>query len=209
MRYGTPELLFNKHGMHAVLQGQEQSALAAPASMNDEIILNTPVDDLVEQLAERFNLNVPVLDRQGAEAEHSEEPVEVFDAYFSPGHRGGPDRRNTVQGSILELSVPFTGDTEFFHIQPTTFDSAPPRAQIDKNHLVLRHTARELNDEQANTALNGVLDNIEKYLAWQRATTEPFSERIKQRLREAIEARKAKVLRDRNSVASLGFKLEL
>jgi hypothetical protein len=208
MRYGTPELLFNKHGMHAVLQGQEQSALAAPASMNDEIILNTPVDDLVEQLAERFNLNVPVLDRQGAEAEHSEGPVEVFDAYFSPGHRGGPDRRNTVQGSILELSVPFTGDTEFFHIQPTTFDSAPPRAQIDKNHLVLRHTARELNAEQANTALNGVLDNIEKYLAWQRATTEPFSERIKQRLREAIEARKAKVLRDRNSVASLGFKLK-
>jgi hypothetical protein len=43
MRYGTPELLFNKHGMHAVLQGQEQSVLAAPASMNVEIILNTPV----------------------------------------------------------------------------------------------------------------------------------------------------------------------
>jgi hypothetical protein len=208
MRNGTPELLFNKHGMHGVLHGQEQSALAAPASMNDDLILNTPTDDLVEQLAERFRLDVPVLDRGGAEADHSEGPVEVYDSYFSRDYGGGREGPNTVQGSIVELRVPFTGDTEFFHIQPTTYDSAPPRAQIDKNHLVLRHTARELNPEQANTALNHVLDSIEKYLAWQRSATEPFNERIKQRLREAIEARKAKVLRDRNSVASLGFKLK-
>jgi len=53
-----------------------------------------------------------------------------------------------------------------------------------------------------------VLDVIERYLTWQRATAEPFNERIKGCLREAIEARKAKVLKDRNSVANLGFKLK-
>jgi hypothetical protein len=208
MRYGAPELLFNKHGMHEVLHSQEQSALAAPGAMNDDSILNTPTDDLVDQLAERFSLNVPVLHRDTAEAEHSEGPVEVFDSYFSRDYSGGREGRKTVQGSIVELSVPFTGDKEFFHIQPTTYDTAPPRAQIDKNHLVLRHSARELNAEQANAALNGVLDSIERYLVWQRSATESFNQRIKQRLREAIEARKAKVLRDRNSVASLGFKLK-
>ena len=71
-----------------------------------------------------------------------------------------------------------------------------------------RHSSRELKPEEVNKALNGVLDTIERYLTWQRTTAEPFNERIKLRLREAIEARKAKVLKDRNSVANLGFKLK-
>jgi hypothetical protein len=65
-----------------------------------------------------------------------------------------------------------------------------------------------LKPEEANKALNGVMDVIERYLTWQRAAAEPFNERIKVRLREAIEARKVKVLKDRNSVANLGFKLK-
>ncbi|MEY9109330.1 hypothetical protein ABH999_005526 [Bradyrhizobium yuanmingense] len=56
--------------------------------------------------------------------------------------------------------------------------------------------------------MNSVLDDIERYLSWQRSSAGPFNERLKLRLREAIEARKAKVLRDRNSVANLGFKLK-
>jgi hypothetical protein len=72
MRYGQPELLFNKIGMHDVMYRQEQSATAAPAGINDNVLLNTPTEDLVEELAERYRLNVPVLDRANAEAEHSE-----------------------------------------------------------------------------------------------------------------------------------------
>jgi hypothetical protein len=206
MRYGQPELLFNKTGMHDVMYRQEQNATAAPGGINDDVLLNTPTEDLVEELAERYRLNVPILDRANAEAEHSEGPVKVYD-YFSRDY-GGRDGRRTVQGSIVELTVPYTGDRGLFDVQPTTFDSGPPRAQIDGNHVVVRHSDRELKPEEANKALNGVLDVIERYLTWQRATAEPFNERIKVRLREAIEARKAKVLKDRNSVANLGFKLK-
>ena len=206
MRYGQPELLFNKVGMHDLMYRQEQSATAAPAGINDDVLLNTPTEDLVEELAEKYRLNVPVLDRSNAEAEHSEGPVEVYD-YFSRDY-GGSDGRRTVQASIVELTVPYTGDRGLFDVQPTTFDSGPPRAQIDGNHVAVRHSDRELKPEEANKALNGVLDDIERYLTWQRATAEPFNERIKVRLREAVEARKVKVLKDRNSVANLGFKLK-
>jgi hypothetical protein len=208
MRHGGPDLLFHKYDMHSVMHNQEQQAMAAPGVMNDDVILNTPTDDIVETLAGRFRMDVPVLDRENAEAEHSEGPVEVFDSYFSRDYGGGGEGRRTIQGSIVELSVPYTGDKEFFFVQPTTYDTAPPHAQIDKNHVVLRHSSRELNAEQANKALNGVLDSIQKYLDWLRGTADPFNARVKQRLREAVEARKAKVLRDRNSVGNLGFKLK-
>lgn len=178
----------------------------APAGVDDNVLLNTPTEDIVEELAERFRLNVPVLDRGNAEADYSEGPVEVYDA-FSHDY-GGTNGRRTVQGSIVELTVPFAGDAEFFHIQPTTFDSAPPRAEIDGDHVILKYTARDLKSDEANKALNGVLDDIDRYLTWQRTTADPFNEQIKVRLRGAIDVRKAKVLKDRNSVANLGFKLK-
>lgn len=83
---------------------QEQSATAAPAGINDNVLLNTPTEDQVEELAERYRLNVPVLDRANAEAEHSEGPVTVYD-YFSRDY-GGRGGRRTVPDSIIELTVP-------------------------------------------------------------------------------------------------------
>jgi hypothetical protein len=195
MRYGSPELLFNKYDMFAVLQNQEAQATASPASMGDDTILNTPTDDLIENLFERYRLNVPTLDRANAEADHSEGLVEVYDSYFSRDYGGGRDGRHTVKGSIVELTVPFSGDKELFFTRPTTFDSNPPRAQIDGNNVVVRYSSRELNAQQANTALNEVLDRIEKYLGWLRSSAEPFNAGLEQKLRQAIEARKAKVYR--------------
>jgi len=181
MRYGQPELLFNKTGMHDVVYRQEQSATAAPGGINENALLNAPTEDLVEELAERYRLNVPVLDRANAEAEHSEGPVEVYD-FFSRDYDGG---RRMVQGSIVELAVP-TRETEgslTSSRRPST--AVRPAHKLDGNHVVVRHSDRELKPEEANKALNGVLDVIERYLTWQRATAEPFNERIKVRLREA------------------------
>jgi hypothetical protein len=206
MRYGGPELLFYKHGMHEVMEAHRQRAAAAPAGIQDNVLLNTPTDDLVERIVAEWSLHVPVLDRDNAEAESSEGPIEVFD-HFRRDYGGGRGTA-TVQGTIVELAVPFTGDKDFFFIQPTTFDSAPPRALIDKDHVVIRHSSRELNAEQARTGLNSVLDDIERYLGWQRGAAEPFNASLASMVRQAVEARKAKVFKDRNSVADLGFKLK-
>ena len=135
---------------------QEQSATAAAGGINDNVLLSTPTEDLVEELAERYRLNVPILDRANAEAEHSEGPVEVYD-YFSRDYGRSDDGRRTAQGSIVELTVPYTGDRGLFDVQPTTFDSGPPRAQIDGNYVIVRHSDRELKPGEANKALNGCL----------------------------------------------------
>jgi hypothetical protein len=56
--------------------------------------------------------------------------------------------------------------------------------------------------------LNGVIDDIERYLGWLRGSAEPFNNSLPGLARQAVEARKAKVLKDRNSVADLGFQLK-
>src|ERR1700704_6258831 len=41
-------------------------------------------------------------------------------------------------GTLLTLVVPFTGDAGMFWVRPNTFDSAPPRGNLNGNTMVLR-----------------------------------------------------------------------
>jgi hypothetical protein len=52
------------------------------------------------------------------------------------------------------------------------------------------------------------LDHIEQYLGWLRSSAESLNASLPAIARNAVEARKAKVLKDRNSVANLGFKIK-
>jgi hypothetical protein len=203
MRYGSSEILFNRVSIFDVLRNHEDMATKAPSTINDNRLLNTPTDDLVNEIVGKCALNVPVLDREGSWIDSSEGPVAVRD-YWSRNVEPG----FTVQGTILELSVPFTGDSEFFQIQPSTHNFNAPRAQVTKNAVLISYSAAELNAEQAKAELNRSIDAIEQHLVWLRQSTEPFNQKINMIARAAVEARKAKVLQDRNSVAALGFNLK-
>jgi hypothetical protein len=197
------DYLFSGTNMHDIVQTQERAAGDAPSRMNDDRLLNTPTDDLVEEIVRQFGLNIPVLDREDAWMDSSEGQVAVRD-YWARGVQPG----YTVQGTIIQLSVPFSGEASFFSIQPTTFNSAPPRGQVSRGAVVIGYSAVDLNAQQAKAALNAAMDEIERHLAWQRQSADPFNERLKTIARTAVEARKVKVLRDRDSVASIGFKLK-
>jgi len=204
MHNDSSTILFHKYEMHSLMHSQEAMAMTAPNSIVDDTLLNSSTDDLVTQLVEQYRFDIPVIDRNSAEAEHSDGPVEVYDV-FGFGGRPGP---RTVQGSILTLTVPYSGDRHFFDVQPTTYDLDPPRAVVGEHALVVQHMSRELQAAQATAALNSVLDKVEKYLSWLRASATQFNENLPNRIRQAVEARKAKVLRDRDSVANIGFKLK-
>jgi hypothetical protein len=55
---------------------------------------------------------------------------------------------------------------------------------------------------------NSVLDNFERYFNWQRTSADQFLTELTQRARHTVEARKARLLADRNMVASLPFRIK-
>jgi hypothetical protein len=67
-------LYFNRTNMFTVLQTQRDSADKAINGFNPDALLNTPTDDLVNQIVDTYKLDVPVLLRDQA---HMEEPREV------------------------------------------------------------------------------------------------------------------------------------
>jgi hypothetical protein len=202
MRSGPSDILFNRASIFDVLRNHEEMGTRAPSTIDDNRLLNTPTDDLVDEIVRKCALDVPVLDREGSWIDSAEGPVAVRD-YWSRGVEPG----YTVQGTILQLTVPFTGDSDFFDIQPSTHNFNAPRARVSNNFVIIGYSATELNAEQAKAELNRSIDAIEQHLVWLRQSTEPLNQKLNAIARTAVEVRKAKVLKDRSSVAALGFKL--
>jgi hypothetical protein len=163
--------------------------------------LNTPTEDLVEQIAPRFRFDIPILDRQNAEVDQREGAITVYDQF----ERG---RSFSIVGTIIELTVPFSGDPDFFSIKPSRFTMAPPRAALNNRQIVIRQEGRDLAAERVKAEFNRTLDEIEKYLEWHRHDAEPFNNSLSKLVSDAVEARKAKLLKDQSLVAGLGFNLK-
>lgn len=205
MSYGDPEMLFQKIDLHNVMEAHRQHSLAEVQQIPRNALLNTPTADTVDTICNKYRLDVPTLHRDEAEADQREGQVRIVD-YF--GDRGRGDGTMMVTGTIIELTVPFTGDKDFFFIRPTTFNSAPPYAAVEQGQLVVRVSGRTLDAAQVKTGLNKTLDEIEQYLNWQRTTANEFNRSLAQPITNAVEQRKQKLLNDQNLVAGLGFNLK-
>jgi hypothetical protein len=74
--------------------------------------------------------------------------------------------------------------------------------------MVLKMRGTNLSSQAVEKYFNSVLDDFERYLNWQRPNADNFVSELKERARLTIENRKARLLADRNMVASLPFKIK-
>jgi hypothetical protein len=175
---------------------QLRNATGEIQQIDPDRLLNTPVDDMVAYIAAKYRIEVPILHRDQAQVD---EPQETFIEVNDYG------RQIRVPATLVTLTVPFDGEKDMFFVRPSTFDSGPPRAAFTGNSLVLRLTVRNSEQDRVKDTLNGVLNDIERYLGWQRSTIEGFNNNLPAQARQSIEARRERLLRDRNLVSGLGF----
>jgi hypothetical protein len=93
-------------------------------------------------------------------------------------------------------------------VRPSSYDLNPPRAAVEGNSIVLRLSVRNSEQARVKDTLNGVLDDIERYLGWQRSTIDGFNNNLTIQARQSIEARRERLLDDRNLVSNLGFPIK-
>lgn len=194
-------LLFYEGSFSAVIEAQQKSIIKDVEGLNGDRVLSTPVPDLVSYYSQRFTIDVPILQMDKAEVEQSEANVLLTDTFRYNLPRGPVE----VPGISYALRVPFTGDEILFRVRPNTSDLAPPRAEVVRGGIVIRLAGRELTAGQVNDHFDGVLADIERYLGWQRESADPFNADLPNFVRGYIEQRRAKLLRDKQTLAGLNF----
>lgn len=205
-RDGTrEELLFHEGDWFSVSEAQKQRVNSDIASKNGDQLLNTSTEDMAKYYAEEFSIAIPQLDYDGITVGQREAQIDVshdFSRYFSD--RSGP---HYIAGTAVDVEIPFSGDAEVFRIRPTTFTMNPPRGRVSKGVLHFTIQGTDLTAQNVQDEIRSRLDSVEEYLGWLRQTATPFNDTLYDQAKLQIEARKQKLLSDRNLVAGLGFKM--
>lgn len=194
--------LFTEGDIFAVVEHRKKQVETEIAAMDRNRILNSSIEDLSSYIEEKLRLETPVLDEAAAVADQREGQVEVYDTWRVRGE--GP---MVVAGTVVELTVPFSGDEQLFRVRPTTFSSVAPRAEVRGNALVFSVSGRDMRPEDVRKAFDDQCKMVREYLGWQRNSTEPFNAGLRQMAHGMIERRRQKLLSDQNLVAGLGFPL--
>lgn len=203
---GDNDLLFCRVDWHSVAEQQRNSLFKEIDAYNGDQLLNTALDDLVAYFVRKYEIDVPVLHEDQIAADQRETQIDVSqDRNRYILDRSGPFY---VTGTIVEVEVPFSGDGQIFKVQPTTFTLNPPRAEIHPGKVILRIQGTNLDGPSVKRRIEETLSEIQTNLDRLRVSAEEFNGSLLRLATERIEARKKKLLADRNLVSGLGFALK-
>ncbi|UUX97316.1 hypothetical protein [Aquabacterium sp. J223] len=169
-------------------------------------LLNTSVDDLALYFSENYKIDVPVLDEDNLVVDQREKQIDVS----RDQNRYITDRSRPfyITGSEIEVEIPFTGEAEAFKIQPNPYTLSPPRASVRSNLLTFAIVGTNLEAAQVRGEIERTVREVQSYLTNLRANVAGLNGQLLGEARRAIEARRNKLLANRNTVASLGFKMK-
>jgi hypothetical protein len=180
--------------------------IAEIEKVDPDRLLNTSVDDLAVYFADKYKIDVPVLDEQKLVVDQREKQIDVS----RDQNRYITDRSRPfyITGSEIEIEIPFTGEAEAFKIQPNPYTFNPPRATVRGNILAFTISGTNLDAAQVRGEIERTARDVQSYLTNLRANVAGLNGQLIGEARTAIEARRSKLLANRNTVASLGFKMK-
>ena len=206
MRRERDDYLFCRTDWFSVEESQKRSLQSEIDAIDGNRLLNTSIDDLCDFFEEKFRIDVPelhedqiVADQQETQIDVSQDPMRYIRDRSRPFH---------VAGTLIELTVPFSGESEAFTIQPTTYSTAPPRGEIRGSALVIKVQGTDLEPQQVRDEIDRTIGEIKKHLDWLCGNARGFNEQIRRLANERINWRRQKLLADQNLVANLGFPLK-
>jgi hypothetical protein len=194
--------LFNQYSIFDVLRDQEQKVREYVQNMPRDKILGASEQDLVADLVEEFQLNVPVL-KQGETADHGQTQV---DAPIDPISYAG-SRPPSVPAKWVEIAIPFEGDAGFFRVQPKTFGTAVPRAEIVDSELRLTYIRTKPDGKSIRESCDQTVSNIKLYLDSLTESAQQFNTQLEGLVTTAVKERKEWLLADAGMLEAIGFPL--
>ena len=198
--------LFERSDWHDFILSNQNSLKDEIIKIDGNRLLNTSEEDLVKYLLEKYYFDIPILQEDEISVEQNEVDIDVSgDPYRSFFDRIGPFY---VKGIQINFYVPFKGEEIFFHIRPSTFYMTTYYGRIDKNCLIYTYQNTDHNVESAKSTFERYLREIKEYFSTHKKDSITYNNSLESSIRSQITSRKAKLLKDKDMVASLGYKLK-
>ena len=199
------EPLFYKYDLNATIENHRRAVTKEITSLPENQVLNTSQEDMVKYVSEKHVIDPAVIDESGIQMDYGDAQIDV-----SRDFRRVIFDRSTpfyITGTRVRFYIPFTGDPDLFHCRPSTYSLNLPKAAVRGNEVVFTY---DFTEDQAS----GVRDIFERDLEQTRVHIQrvngdvtKLNQELPEIARQALNARREKLLQDRNLVQSIGFPL--
>src|SRR5437588_935648 len=195
--------LFEAGQLSDFLEGKRHEAIRDVDSLTSEYVLGTTTDDLCEYYLNRFHLATPELKMDHIECEQREADVDVSGDFM----RAIPDRSRPflIKGTAIKYIVPFEGDPVLFRYSPFIFSSGIPYGDIEGNELHVEFKTTDQDGARIQARFDESIRETQSILRTVREKVALFNETFIREVRQRIEQRREKLLKDQDMAASIRY----
>lgn len=199
------DYLFSDGDTRTYLDHARRDLTSEIDQLQPDRITGTDLDALINYFVEKYTITTPTLDEQHITVDQEETQIDVS----QDPQRLLLDRSRPfyLTGTRITHYVPFTGNTDLFHLRPSYYSSNFPRATIQNNELVFTDDDTTHDDARIQAAFADALNETKKLLAWIDNDIKPYNESIPTLARERLTARRDKLTKDKRLVQTLGYPL--
>lgn len=172
--------LFNNYYLRDVLESKKQDLLRKIDNESSEYFANVNIDDYLEYLYSEFEMQTPTIDEDNIEINQHEEKVERYNETYT--------RIGYVDGVVMNILIPYTGDKNLFLARPSTYTTMFPQAGINKEFIVIEMglSISEVESWDINEILKTRIDCIKTYLSYIDSDLKEFNKEIKGIAKERV-----------------------
>jgi hypothetical protein len=184
-------------GLTDRLQKTGQAVAQRLQTWNADDLLNTPVDDVVDELVELASVHCPEL---LVEEKYFLDATEVDQKYGDWGEI------RTRRVTRFVLVVPYEGDKDVFTLQANRWSTMPPEVlELRDGELRLVIDDPPSDPVAARLRFDEQIRNIEGYLAWSRQQIDEHNRQIRDEIPGMVARRRDQLLAARNLQADIGY----
>ena len=199
-----PDRLFSQFELGNTLQQQEQTMLQEINGLGEKQTLNSSHEDLCKYFLEKYYVDMPEIAEEGIRISHDDAQISVKREFEFPGHYGPIN----ITGTRLTFFVPYIGDGELFKCHASTRSLSPPIAVVGKDELSFVYDRTTGGAGEIPKEFQEDLKRLKQSLNWVKNDVVKFNSAIATTINQGINARREKLLQDRQLVESIGYPLK-
>jgi hypothetical protein len=199
-------LLFTRVSIFDLLQLQQDSLKAEIKNLDGRVIEEHSEQELVQMLAAKYKLEVPVLEEEKASMSHREVEVDVSqDPMRFITDRGRPFY---IKGTEITISVPFKGDPQMFQVKPSTFTLNPPRGEVRGHEISLKYIRSDNNAMAVKSEYQRAVQDVKQHLTWMEHSVGDFNSKVGQEVQSQLFQRKQVLTSAAEMVSAIGIPIK-
>lgn len=204
--------LFSKYDLSSAIRGHKDKAQEKVDAIPQDQFLSSEDSVLIDHVYSDLKiLPVELYDDQ-KEMDTAETKVDVS---HDPMRFVRSNSPCYVPGLKITVSIPYSGDTELWHCQPSSFTSAPPIGAVRKPNregigyldIIFEQPSDALDQKRLKSDLDREINEVKKYLGWINRDVEQGNQALRGHIKQHIANRRERL--KKHSVVAESFNIPL